>query len=96
MAASQELSKMRFLYRLCYGIGTICTAMTLALLAWVAFCIAIEAEPLASLSFLPDMPVWGIFALLAIVLISSIFSWQKGAAFHQRYEKLQQQSLRHE
>ena len=76
-------------YRFFYALGAICTIGTVALLGWVAFCIAIEAEPLASLAFLPDMPVWSVFVLLAVVLCISIAAWQKGAALHQQYEDQQ-------
>lgn len=91
MAAPHEHTTLLFLYRLCYGIGTICTVSTVALLGWVAYCIAIEAEPLASLSFLPAMPVWYVFILIAAVLVLGIAAWQKGAQLHQQYEAAQHQ-----
>lgn len=81
-------------YRLFYAIGAISTAATVALLGWVAFCIAIEAEPLTSIAFLPSLPVWAVFALLILVLVISVFSWQKGATLQQQYEDHQRQPLR--
>lgn len=80
-------------YRLFYAIGTLGTLATVALLGWIAFCIAIEAEPLASIAFLPDMSVWDVFVLIAIVFIISIAAWQKGAALHQQYEDAQSRQL---
>lgn len=79
--------QLRCLYRLCYGLGSLCTLATLALLGWIAYHIAIESAPLASLSFLPEMPVWCIFILIALVLVISIAAWQGGANFHQQYEE---------
>ena len=76
-------------YRLFYAIGALGTVATVALLGWVAFCIAIEAEPLASLAFLPALPVWSVFVLIGLVLCISIAAWQKGATLHEQYEDQQ-------
>ena len=78
---------LRRSYLICYIIGTICTVCAIALLAWVAICIALEKEPLASVAFLPDMPVFAILVIIAIAAIS-VAAWQYGATFHQRYEAL--------
>ena len=80
------LQKLRHLYILCYTIGSIGTCLTLALLLWVAVCIAFEMEPLASISFLPAMPTFAVFILIFAVLAISIASWQAGANYHQQYE----------
>lgn len=74
---------LRRSYLICYIIGTLCTIFAVALLGWVAICIALEKEPLASVAFLPDMPVFAIF-----IVIIAIAAWQHGATFHQRYEAL--------
>ena len=51
-----NLQKLRYTYLLLYTLGGVCTLMTLALLIWVAVCIALEAEPLAAISFLSHLP----------------------------------------
>lgn len=76
---------LRRSYLICYIIGTLCTIFAVALLGWVAICIALEKEPLASVAFLPDMPVFAIFIAIAAL---SVAAWQHGATFHQRYEAL--------
>ena len=76
---------LRRSYLICYIIGTLCTIFAVALLGWVAICIALEKEPLASVAFLPDMPVFAIFIVIAAL---SVAAWQHGATFHQRYEAL--------
>ena len=83
MKSSMSRQSLRRSYLSCYIIGTICTVCAIALLAWVAICIALEKEPLASVAFLPDMPVFAIF-----IVIISVAAWQYGATFHQRYEAL--------
>lgn len=79
---------LRRSYLICYIIGTICTVCAIALLAWVAICIALEKEPLASVVFLPDMPVFAIFMVIIAIAAISVAAWQYGATFHQRYEAL--------
>ena len=68
---------LRRSYLICYIIGTLCTIFAVALLGWVAICIALEKEPLASVAFLPDMPVFAIFiviiAIAGVVLVSGFF-----------------------
>ena len=73
---------------ICYIIGTLCTIFAVALLGWVAICIALEKEPLASVAFLPDMPVFAIFIVIIAIAALSVAAWQHGATFHQRYEAL--------
>ena len=79
---------LRRSYLICYIIGTICTVCAIALLAWVAICIALEKEPLASVAFFPDMPVFAIFMVIIAIAAISVAAWQYGATFHQRYEAL--------
>lgn len=79
---------LRRSYLICYIIGTSCTVCAIALLAWVAICIALEKEPLASVAFLPDMPVFAIFMVIIAIAAISVAAWQYGATFHQRYEAL--------
>ena len=79
---------LRRSYLICYIIGTICTVCAIALLAWVAICIALEKEPLVSVAFLPDMPVFAIFMVIIAIAAISVAAWQYGATFHQRYEAL--------
>ena len=79
---------LRRSYLICYIIGTICTVCAIAHLAWVAICIALEKEPLASVAFLPDMPVFAIFMVIIAIAAISVAAWQYGATFHQRYEAL--------
>ena len=82
------LQKLRYLYLICYTIGSAGTCMSLALLLWVAICIAFEKEPLASISFLPPMPTYIVFILIFAMLAVSIAAWQIGANYHQHYEAL--------
>lgn len=79
---------LRRSYLICYIIGTLCTIFVVALLGWVAICIALEKEPLASVAFLPDMPVFAIFIVIIAIAALSVAAWQHGATFHQRYEAL--------
>ena len=79
---------LRRSYLICYIIGTLCTIFAVALLGWVAICIALEKEPLASVAFLPDMPVFAIFIVIIAIAALSFAAWQHGATFHQRYEAL--------
>ena len=51
-------------------------------------CIALEFERLASVAFLPDMPVFAIFIVIIAIAAISVAAWQYGATFHQRYEAL--------
>lgn len=88
MKSSMSLQNLRRSYLICYIIGTICTVCAIALLAWVAICIALEKEPLASVAFLPDMPVFAIFMVIIAIAAISVAAWQYGATFHQRYEAL--------
>lgn len=83
---TQHLQKLRQKYVLLYTVGTICSLMMIALLVWVAFCIAIEAEPLAALAILPDMPTPLAFVLIFAILALAVASWQYGAKYHQEYE----------
>lgn len=77
------------LYLGCYLLGSIGTIVLLALLFWVAVCIFLEKEPLAAVSFLPHMPSFAILIVIAILAIITVFFWNKGAAYHQRYEELE-------
>ena len=79
---------LRRSYLICYIIGTLCTIFAVALLGWAAICIALEKEPLASVAFLPDMPVFAIFIVIIAIAALSVAAWQHGATFHQRYEAL--------
>lgn len=79
---------LRRSYLICYIIGTLCTIFAVALLGWVAICIALEKEPLASVAFLPDMPVFAIFIVIIAIAALSVAAWQHSATFHQRYEAL--------
>lgn len=79
---------LRRSYLICYIIGTLCTIFAVALLGWVAICITLEKEPLASVAFLPDMPVFAIFIVIIAIAALSVAAWQHGATFHQRYEAL--------
>lgn len=88
MKSSMSRQSLRRSYLSCYIIGTICTVCAIALLAWVAICIALEKEPLASVAFLPDMPVFAIFIVIIAIAAISVATWQYGATFHQRYEAL--------
>ena len=88
MKSSMRRQRLRRSYLSCYIIGTICTGCAIALLAWVAICIALEKEPLASVAFLPDMPVFAIFIVIIAIAAISVAAWQYGATFHQRYEAL--------
>ncbi|MCB5701687.1 hypothetical protein LIQ46_01400 [Megasphaera elsdenii] len=88
MKSSMSRQNLRRSYLICYIIGTICTVCAIALLAWVAICIALEKEPLASVAFLPDMPVFAIFMVIIAIAAISVAAWQYGATFHQRYEAL--------
>ena len=53
--------------------------MTQALLIWVAVCIALEAEPLAAISFLSHLPTPLRFVIIIAVMAISIAAWQYGA-----------------
>ena len=88
MKSSMSRQSLRRSYLSCYIIGTICTVCAIALLAWVAICIALAKEPLASVAFLPEMPVFAIFIVIIAIAAISGAAWQYGATFHQRYEAL--------
>lgn len=88
MKSSMSRQNLRRSYLICYIIGTLCTIFAVALLGWVAICIALEKEPLASVAFLPDMPVFAIFIVIIAIAALSVAAWQHGATFHQRYEAL--------
>ena len=78
---------LRRSYLICYIIGTLCTIFAVA--SWLGrICIALEKEPLASVAFLPDMPVFAIFIVIIAIAALSVAAWQHGATFHQRYEAL--------
>lgn len=81
-----NLQKLRYTYLLLYTLGGVCTLMTLALLLWVAVCIALEAEPLAAISFLSHLPTPLRFVIIIAVMAVSIAAWQYGAKYHQQYE----------
>ncbi len=83
--------RLRYKYLLLYTAGTCCTLLTLAMLAWVALCIAMEAEPLAAISFFPDMPTPAAFAVIIAVMAAAVAAWQQGAKYHQQYETLQKE-----
>lgn len=87
MTSSTNQQTLRRLYRLCYAVGSVLTLCMVALLGWIAVCIALEKEPLASIAFLPDMPTYGVFILIAVTAAVTIAVWQYGASFHQRYEE---------
>ena len=81
-----NLQKLRYTYLLLYTLGGVCTLMTLALLIWVAVCIALEAEPLAAISFLSHLPTPLRFVIIIAGMAISIAAWQYGAKYHQQYE----------
>lgn len=84
--------KLRYTYLLLYAIGGICTLLTLALLGWVAICIALEFEPLAAISFLAHLPLPLRFVCIIAVMAISIAAWQCGANYHQQYEDYMKQN----
>lgn len=81
MTSSTNQQSLRRLYRLCYAVGSVLTLCMVALLGWIAVCIALEKEPLASIAFLPDMPTYGVFILIAVTAAVTIAVWQYGASF---------------
>lgn len=83
----ENRNTLQRLYTLCYIFGSVGTILLVALLFWVAVCIFLEKEPLAAVSFLPAMPSFVVLIIIAVLAILTVFFWQKGAAFHQRYEK---------
>lgn len=86
MAASLNPRALRAAYLILYTAGACLTLCCVGLLAWVAICIALEKEPLASISFLPDMPAALVLVLILAIMAVSVACWQYGAKFHQRYE----------
>lgn len=84
MASSAQ--QLRYKYLVLYTVGGVCSLLTLAMLAWVAVCIAMEAEPLAALSFLPDIPAPLAIAAIIAVTAAAVAAWQCGAKYHQQYE----------
>jgi hypothetical protein len=89
LASSTDLQKLRHIYVALYTVGGCCSLITVALLVWIAFCIAVEKEPLAAIAFLPAMPSFFIFIILIAILVISITAWQTGAKYHQQYDLLQ-------
>jgi hypothetical protein len=77
----------RYAYLGLYTIGGVFSVMAIGLLIWIAYCIAIEAEPLAAVAFLPSMPTAIIFVLIIGIMAVSIAAWQLGAKYQQRYEQ---------
>lgn len=77
----------RSAYLILYTIGTCCSLICVSLLGWIAFCIALEREPMASVSFLSWMPTFSLFILLFAIMIIGVASWQYGAKYHERYEE---------
>ena len=85
MADSPRPRTLRAAYLALYTLGGCCTAVCVALLAWVAFCIAMEKEPLAAVAFLPHVPAAVVLLfILAIVLAvegcMTIFGKKKNTA----------------
>lgn len=78
---------LRHIYLLLYTIGGVCSLLSVTLLGWIAFCIAMEMEPLASISFLPHMPTPFIFIILLAVMAIAVAAWQAGAKYHTQYEQ---------
>lgn len=78
---------LRYAYLFFYTVGGVFSCLTVGLLLWIAYCIAIEAAPLSALSFLPPLPTVAILALILCVMMLSIAAWQAGAHFQQKYEK---------
>lgn len=87
MTVSQSNNKWRYIYIGLYTIGGIFSFLTLCLLAWIAYCIAMEAEPLAAISFLPPMPTAAVFLLVLGIMLISIIAWQLGAKCQGQYEQ---------
>jgi|GEM_PF-1389698 len=77
-------------YMSLYALGTVLSFIMLALLAWIAYCIAIEAEPLAAITILSNLPVAVIFLILLVILVACCAAWQYGAHCHQQYENSKQ------
>ena len=76
-----------YAYLFFYTVGACCSFLTVALLVWIAYCIAIEAAPLAAISFLAGLPTLAVFALLLLIMVISCAAWQAGAHYHQKFEK---------
>lgn len=91
---NDRIQQARRLYTLCYVIGSVLTLGAVALLGWVAFCILVEAEPLAALSFLPALPTPVIFLVIFALLAMCIAAWQYGAKYHQEYEELMKKQVK--
>ena len=77
----------RYAYLLLYPIGAFCSFVCVSLLGWIAFCIALEKEPMASVSFLSWMPTFVVFLALFAIMAIGVASWQYGAKYHERYEE---------
>ena len=88
MKSSMSRQSLRRSYLSCYIIGTICTVCAIALLAWGGHLHRPGKRALASVAFLPDMPVFAIFIVIIAIAAISVAAWQYGATFHQRYEAL--------
>lgn len=87
MADSPRPRTLRAAYLALYTLGGCCTAVCVALLAWVAFCIAMEKEPLAAVAFLPHVPAAVVLLFILAIMVLGVVCWQWGARFHQRYEE---------
>lgn len=87
MTTSTDIQHLRRMYLFLYTIGGTCSLLAVSLLGWIAFCIAMEMEPLASIAFLPNMPTPFVFILLFAIMIIGVVAWQTGAKYHTQYEK---------
>lgn len=87
LTASIDIQRLRHIYLFLYVLGGFCSLLSISLLGWIAFCIAMEMEPLASIAFLPNMPTPLIFILLLAIMAIGIACWQTGAKYHVRYEQ---------
>lgn len=83
----QSRQEWRYAYLFFYTVGGCFSLLTLLMLGWMAYCIAIEAEPLSFLSFLPPMPTAAAFVIIFSIMFIACASWQIGAHFHQKFEK---------
>ncbi|MCH4166125.1 MAG: hypothetical protein LKF74_05360 [Megasphaera sp.] len=92
MTVSTDIQHLRHIYLFLYTMGGVCSLLSVGLLGWIAFCIAMEMEPLASIAFLPNMPAPFVFILLLAIMIISIAAWQTGAKYHTQYEQARQRN----
>jgi uncharacterized Tic20 family protein len=84
---SQPNMSWRYAYLFFYTVGGVFSCLTVGMLIWIAYCIAIEAEPLSAISFLPSLPTMAIFVILLVIMIISCAAWQAGAHYQQKFEK---------